>query len=206
MWKHVIGQGLFQLAVNFGILYAAPALLGVEAHSTRHLTLFFNTFVLCQVFNEINARRINDELNVFDNFFDNPIFLSVIGFTLSMQYLLVQFGGSFAGTEALSSDDWALCFGIASLSLPIGFILRLFEFEKIFVKTKSSQRISSKPSLQRLVKKQITLSKLQREPSVSKVRWEKAIHDVAVQRSIISWLRRNRKRSSSVAALSTKEA
>lgn len=34
-------------------------------NSTQHLTVIFNTFVLCQVFNELNARSIGDEVLLY---------------------------------------------------------------------------------------------------------------------------------------------
>ena len=32
---------------------------------SRHLTIIFNTFVMMQIFNELNARKIEDEINIF---------------------------------------------------------------------------------------------------------------------------------------------
>jgi Ca2+-transporting ATPase len=60
--------------------------------SRTHVTIIFNTFVLCQVFNEINARSIGDELNVFQGLFSNPVFLQIILFTVVAQYGLVEYG------------------------------------------------------------------------------------------------------------------
>jgi len=60
MWKSVFGQAIFQLIVNFTLLYKFPAMWGVEQDGVKHLTFFFNTFVMCQLFNEINARKINN--------------------------------------------------------------------------------------------------------------------------------------------------
>ena len=40
-----------------------------------------------QIFNEINARKINDERNVFDRIFTNKIFLGVIVGTIITQVL-----------------------------------------------------------------------------------------------------------------------
>jgi len=50
-------------------------------------------------------------------------------FTLVLQFVLVQFGGSFAGTVALSAADWSICVGIAAITLPVGTI---FYLKKIF--------------------------------------------------------------------------
>jgi len=74
MWKSIIGQALFQLIVNFGLLYELPSFWGIERDSPKHLTIFFNTFVICQLFNEINARKINNG-SFFLSFFSSFVFL-----------------------------------------------------------------------------------------------------------------------------------
>ena len=56
----------------------------------KHYSIFFNVFVLLQIFNEINARKLkSNELNVFSNFFNNPLFLVIMISTLVIQYLCV---------------------------------------------------------------------------------------------------------------------
>ena len=44
---------------------------------SRHMTFIFNLFVWCTIFNLINARMINDELNIFKGFFNNASFLMI---------------------------------------------------------------------------------------------------------------------------------
>jgi Ca2+ transporting ATPase len=45
--------------------------------SSRHMTNVFNIFVVLQIFNMINARKINDEKNIFEGFFTNKMFIFV---------------------------------------------------------------------------------------------------------------------------------
>lgn len=52
---------------------------------SEHYTIIFNTFVLMQLFNEINARKIHGERNVFDGIFANPIFCSIVLGTFAVQ-------------------------------------------------------------------------------------------------------------------------
>ena len=52
---------------------------------SEHYTVIFNTFVLMQLFNEINARKIHGERNVFDGIFANPIFCSIVMGTFVVQ-------------------------------------------------------------------------------------------------------------------------
>lgn len=44
---------------------------------SRHLTIVFNLFVFMQIFNMICARKINDQVNIFDGITTNPAFIIV---------------------------------------------------------------------------------------------------------------------------------
>lgn len=52
---------------------------------SEHYTIVFNTFVLMQIFNELNARKIHGERNIFEGVFNNPIFCSIVLGTLIIQ-------------------------------------------------------------------------------------------------------------------------
>ena len=47
------------------------------APPTQHFTIIFNTFVMMTLFNEINARKIHGQRNVFEGLHRNPIFLGI---------------------------------------------------------------------------------------------------------------------------------
>ncbi len=42
------------------IVYIGDKIFGVESHSDRHYAIIFNAFVWCQLFNEVNCRKVND--------------------------------------------------------------------------------------------------------------------------------------------------
>lgn len=52
---------------------------------SEHYTIVFNVFVMMQLFNEINARKIHGERNVFEGIYRNPIFCSVVLGTFALQ-------------------------------------------------------------------------------------------------------------------------
>lgn len=62
----------------------------LHAPPSEHYTIVFNAFVLMQIFNELNARKIHGERNVFEGVFSNPIFCSIVLGTLIMQVTPVQ--------------------------------------------------------------------------------------------------------------------
>lgn len=57
----------------------------LHAPPSEHYTIVFNTFVMMQLFNEINARKIHGERNVFEGIFNNPIFCSIVLGTFIIQ-------------------------------------------------------------------------------------------------------------------------
>lgn len=103
MWRTILTMAAYQIAWLIVILFAGSRLFGVEsswghAHwnltNGKHFTMFFHIFVFLQVFNEINCRKLHSsELNVFEGFFSNWIFLSILVGTMVVQILLVQLGG-----------------------------------------------------------------------------------------------------------------
>jgi len=44
---------------------------------TQHFTIIFNSFVMMTLFNEINARKIHGQRNVFDGLNRNPLFIGI---------------------------------------------------------------------------------------------------------------------------------
>jgi len=125
MLRHIIIQFLFQFALLSYLLIMGVQHFQVISNSKEHTTIIFNTFVLCQVFNEINARSIDDTLNVFKNLHLSPLFISIIIFTVLAQYGIVEYGGGFVRTVGLTSDQWLKCILLSSLTLPIGGLMRL---------------------------------------------------------------------------------
>ncbi|KAK4743338.1 hypothetical protein SAY87_001339 [Trapa incisa] len=125
MWRNIIGQSIYQLAV-LGILnFDGKELLGLDGSDATDIlnTVIFNTFVFCQVFNEINSRDI-EKLNIFRGMFNSWVFLLVISSTVAFQAIIVEFLGTFASTVPLSWELWILCILIGSISLPVGAILK----------------------------------------------------------------------------------
>ncbi|GMP97540.1 hypothetical protein CsSME_00045757 [Camellia sinensis var. sinensis] len=125
MWRNIIGQSIYQLAV-LGILYFdGKNLLRLEGSDASDVldTLIFNTFVFCQMFNEINSRDI-EKINVFRNMFNSWIFIAVMSSTVTFQVIIVEFLGAFASTVPLSWQFWLLSILIGSVSIPVAVVLK----------------------------------------------------------------------------------
>ncbi|KAI8982515.1 PMCA-type calcium-translocating P-type ATPase [Pilobolus umbonatus] len=123
MWKMIIGQAIFQIAVTLVLLYTS--VLDYSTESVVLQTVVFNTFVFCQIFNEINCRRIDSSLNVFSNIFANKFFIFIFIICGVGQVAIVQFGGAAFQVVALDYKHWAIAIIVGLFSLPIGCVIRL---------------------------------------------------------------------------------
>nr|AAK11272.1 PMCA1bx [Aquarana catesbeiana] len=114
MMKNILGHAVYQLIVVFTLLFAGEKLFDIDsgrnaplhAPPSQHYTIVFNTFVMMQLFNEINARKIHGERNVFEGIFNNLIFCSIVLGTFIIQIVIVQFGGKPFSCTELTVDQW----------------------------------------------------------------------------------------------------
>ncbi|KAJ3707985.1 hypothetical protein LUZ61_011690 [Rhynchospora tenuis] len=126
MWRNLVIQALFQVAVLLTLNFKGRSLLQLNNHPMTEAnkiknTFIFNTFVLCQVFNEFNARK-PDELNVFDGVTKNQLFVGIISITVVLQAIIIEFLGKFTSTVRLSWQLWLVSIGIAFVSWPLAFL------------------------------------------------------------------------------------
>ncbi|GMN46795.1 hypothetical protein TIFTF001_015974 [Ficus carica] len=121
MWRNLLPQAFYQISVLLIFQFRGKSIFGVDDKEKD--TLIFNTFVLCQVFNEFNARKL-EKRNVFKGIHRNKLFLGIIGITVVLQVLMVEFLKKFADTERLNLVQWGVCIGIAAISWPIGWVVK----------------------------------------------------------------------------------
>uniref|UniRef100_A0A453GKH6 Calcium-transporting ATPase n=1 Tax=Aegilops tauschii subsp. strangulata TaxID=200361 RepID=A0A453GKH6_AEGTS len=123
MWRNIAGQSIFQLVVLGVLLARGDSLLQMNGDKELLNTFVFNTFVFCQVFNEVNSREM-EKTNVFSGIFSSWVFSAVVGATVGFQVILVELLGTFAGTVHLSGRLWLMSVLIGSVGLVIGAILK----------------------------------------------------------------------------------
>lgn len=60
--------------------------------TSRHMTNVFNVFTVMQIFNLVNARKINDEKNIFEGIFSSYMFLAVLVGITGAHIIIIQVG------------------------------------------------------------------------------------------------------------------
>ncbi|XP_059879038.1 plasma membrane calcium-transporting ATPase 2 isoform X3 [Lagenorhynchus albirostris] len=131
MMKNILGHAVYQLTLIFTLLFVGEKMFQIDSgrnaplHSppSEHYTIIFNTFVMMQLFNEINARKIHGERNVFDGIFRNPIFCTIVLGTFAIQIVIVQFGGKPFSCSPLQLDQWLWCIFIGLGELVWGQVI-----------------------------------------------------------------------------------
>ncbi|KAL5223614.1 hypothetical protein ABZP36_010253 [Zizania latifolia] len=121
MWRNLLAQAAYQVAVLLSLQYHGRDVFDVGEKSNG--TMIFNAFVLCQVFNEFNAREI-ERRNIFSGVLRNRMFLGIIVVTVMLQVVMVEMLTRFASIERLGWMQWGACLAIAVVSWPIGWAVK----------------------------------------------------------------------------------
>lgn len=134
MIGNIVGHSIYQIAILSWVLFS-PGTLPIDppiefepTQGSLNWSVFFNVFVMLQLFNEFNARRLPtaeklrstlSEWNVFQGVFTNPNFVVIIITTFSLQILMVQFGGVAVNVVpgGLTKSQWIFCVGAGAGSL-----------------------------------------------------------------------------------------
>lgn len=131
MWKMIIGQALYQLAITFLLYYGGthvvqPIVGGDLAHEDIE-TLVFNTFVWMQIFNQWNNRRLDNKFNIFEGLSRNWFFIAISTLMMGGQILIVFVGGAAfsIAKKDQSGGMWGIALVLGFLSIPIGMLIRL---------------------------------------------------------------------------------
>jgi Ca2+ transporting ATPase len=127
------------LPTKCGEFYNYPNLeeahkLFIGKYGSVHLTVIFNTFVLYTLFNQLNARVIDDSYNIFADIHKNYLFLVIILVELGLQALIVSVAGIpfKVSVYGLDGPQWGICFAFGALTFLVCLILKPIPFEKCF--------------------------------------------------------------------------
>lgn len=139
MWKMIVGQSLYQTAVILVLNFAGKALLNmdtstpyqVERSDTELSAIVFNTFVWCQLFNQVNSRSLTRKLNIFSNLHKNYWFIGIMAIEIGFQILIMFIGGAAFSVIRLTGRDWAVSIIVGALSWPLAVLIRLVPTQPI---------------------------------------------------------------------------
>lgn len=129
MWRNLIIQAFYQVGILLVLNFSGTSVLSLKKHSREYAndvkdTVIFNAFVLCQIFNEFNARK-PDELNVFSGVTQNHLFMAIVSMTFVLQVIIIEFLGKFTSTVKLGWRLWVVSIVIGLMSWPLAVVGKL---------------------------------------------------------------------------------
>ncbi|KAG5951929.1 hypothetical protein E4U53_002000 [Claviceps sorghi] len=127
MWKMILGQALYQLAVVFVVHYAGWDIFDphTETEIEKLQTLVFNIYVWMQFFNQHNCRRVDNKLDIwYQGVLRNPWFIGVQMLTLVGQFVIIFRGGEAFDTVPLTGAQWGWSVLFGGLTIPLGALIR----------------------------------------------------------------------------------
>lgn len=121
MWRNLLAQALYQISILLVLQFRGESIFKVD--NGVNGMLISNTFVLCQVFNQFNARNL-EKKNFFPGIHKNKLFVGTICITVVLQVVMMEFLYKFTNTGRLNCGQWGLCLGLAAISWPIGWVVK----------------------------------------------------------------------------------
>lgn len=182
MWKMIISQSIFQLAVTLVLYFAGAKIFGyttVDDHK-RLQTAIFNTFVWMQIFNQYNNRRLDNNFNIFEGIQRNRFFIGIQFIIIAGQIIIIQFGGTAFSTRPITGVQWAYSIILGLFSLPVAVLIRCIpdEFIRKHIPAYFKRK---KPSPQFIV-----------SDDDSPDEWNAALEDIRKELSVLKILRGGR--------------
>ncbi|KAL2835528.1 hypothetical protein BJY01DRAFT_223458 [Aspergillus pseudoustus] len=131
MWKMILGQAIYQLAITFMLFFAGDRILAGHLDARPDVaqeqlnTIVFNCFVWMQIFNEFNNRRLDNKLNIFEGMHRNYWFIGINCIMVGGQVLIIYVGGAAFSVTEITGMQWGVCIALAIGCLPWAVVLRL---------------------------------------------------------------------------------
>lgn len=162
MWRNIVCGAIYEITVLLVIDFIRPSIFftmendaclndpfGNPGKDSPNFicekkvgTMIFHTFVLLQVFNEFNSRRIKSkELIVFENLCNNFYFIFIVVFTIIVQYVLVIFAKKGIKAEELEIEEHIVCLAFAINIITWNFFCKLIIPESIFACVSMNEKV-----------------------------------------------------------------
>ncbi|KAK5091157.1 plasma membrane calcium [Lithohypha guttulata] len=147
MWKMIIGQSIYQLAVTLILYFAGASILGYETEDemNRLQSTIFNTFVWSQIFNQWNARRLDNGFNIFEGMLRNYWFIGIQFIIVGGQILIMFIGGAAFSIYRINGPQWGYSIVLGLLCIPFAVVIRCFP-DELFAKLIPSLPRRHRPS------------------------------------------------------------
>uniref|UniRef100_A0A480RRC5 Calcium-transporting ATPase n=1 Tax=Sus scrofa TaxID=9823 RepID=A0A480RRC5_PIG len=200
MMKNILGHAVYQLTIIFTLLFVGDLFFDIDsgrnaplhAPPSEHYTIIFNTFVMMQLFNEINARKIHGERNVFHGIFSNPIFCTIVLGTFAIQIVIVQFGGKPFSCSPLSTEQWLWCLFVGVGELVWGQVIATIPTSQL----KCLKEAGHGPGKDEMTDEELAegeeeIDHAERELRRGQILWFRGLNRIQTQMEVVSTFKRS---------------
>ena len=128
--RNIVVQSLYQILVEFLILFGYEKIFGVADNSEDYYNThswMFNTFVYMNVFNLINARKASNDGSIWEGFFANPFYIIILVGLAVIQIPLIMFGGRVFYANNPSWKEWVITLAFSVGDVIVGIITNLWD-------------------------------------------------------------------------------
>ncbi|KAF3969699.1 hypothetical protein CMV_006536 [Castanea mollissima] len=119
VWVNIAIQASYQASILLLFQLKGPAI--TDMNDAVRKTMVFNTFILCQIFNQFNAMDLV-KWEVFWVFLQNYSLLLTLTVVIVTQAVLIHYLGSKTQFEKLNAGQWTCCFLVAALPLALRWL------------------------------------------------------------------------------------
>lgn len=125
MMHEIIFTGLYSciLCILFLKLPMIRNLYRTSINDEYLMTAFFGLFIFIDIFNSFNART--HRLNLFSNILKNKVFILIMCFIVSVQLILIYYGGSLFRTSGLTFKELIITILLAFTVVPFDWIRKI---------------------------------------------------------------------------------
>ena len=212
MWMHIAVQSIYQIIVILVLNFRGADILNLDhtdpvrqhKEGVELGALVFNVFVWCQLFNQINARRLDRKLNIFHNIHRNIWFILILAIEVGAQVLIIFKGGATFSVSSLPGRDWGISIVAGIISWPLGVLTRLCPpepIERVLIRLKLMPDPNALPTLSHEAEEE---EKMTRSNTYYRDWNEPAIGRLAEQLGAFSSIRGGRLRASNLVLKSNK--
>ncbi len=138
MWRQILGISVYQIVMLLILMIFGQGIYDLPYESSDkfqgtpnsdnkliHYTMLFNTFMFMQIFNSLNCRKLGiNEINIFESFFNNWLYLLIVGVEIAAQIILINYFGFLIRAHELTSDQHAACILLGFGTLIVSTVLK----------------------------------------------------------------------------------
>ena len=123
MYMQILFMGIFSSLLCF-IFLKLPIISNLYSSKKSLMAAFFGLFIFIDIFNSFNART--SRINIFSNILKNKIFIFIMIFITTIQFILIYYGGSLFRTSSLTIKELFIMIMVAFLVIPASIIFKIY--------------------------------------------------------------------------------